>query len=148
MTAIRPNAIGVPGYSETWPCEAGSVSRARSLVRAALSAWGFDHLIEDGTLVVSELVSNSVQHTSCRLVRVSITLATHQRVRIAVSDKSLSLPEPNLLEDDAEESEAGRGLLLVETLADHWDVEPHRWGKTVWADLLTETADQSAVESV
>jgi len=138
MTAIRPNAIGVPGYSETWPCEPESVSRARSLVRAALSAWSLSHLIDDGTLVVSELVSNSVQHTTCRLVRVSITLTPRQRVRIAVSDRSLDPPEPHLLGRGEGESEAGRGLLLVETLADYWDVELYRWGKKVWADLLTE----------
>ncbi|MFI8850972.1 ATP-binding protein [Streptomyces sp. NPDC053499] len=143
-TAIRPHAIGAPGYSETWPCEAESVSRARSLVSAAISTWGLSHLIDDGTLVVSELVTNAVQHTDCSQVRVSITLTLRQRVRIAVSDRSIDLPEPNLVEDGAGDEEAGRGLLLVELLADYWDVKLHRWGKTVWADLLTVEADRFA----
>jgi anti-sigma regulatory factor (Ser/Thr protein kinase) len=100
------------------------------------------HLSDDGTLVVSELVTNSVRHTDCRLVHVSTTLTTRQRVRIAVSDTSRDLPDLKLLEIGTDSGETGRGLLLVELLAVYWDVELHRWGKTVWADLLTEEAEQ------
>ena len=89
MTAIRPTSIGAPGYSQSWLCEEESVSRARSLVDAALSTWGLSHLSGDGTLVVSELVTNSVRHTNCRLVRVRITLLNRQRVLHSVSDSRL-----------------------------------------------------------
>lgn len=132
MTVTRPNAIGAPGYSETMPCEPESASRARRLVRAALNTWDLGHLIEDGTLIISELVGNSVRHSGCRLLRVSVRLPDRDRVRIAVTDKCLQPPTAQTPRGD---EESGRGLLLVSAMADRWDTEYRAWGKTVWAEL-------------
>ncbi|WP_093849113.1 ATP-binding protein [Streptomyces pini] len=130
--AARPHAIGAPGYSETWPCEPESAGRARSLVRAAISAWGLEQLIDDGTLITSELVGNAVQHSDCRLLRVSVTLVKPGRVRIAVADKSTS---PTKLLKPRDDDTGGRGLLLVNELADGWGTDHRRWGKVVWAEV-------------
>ncbi len=133
MTATRPHAIGAPGYSETWPCEPESAGRARSLVRAALHTWGLEVLVDDGVLIVSELVGNAVQHSRCRLFRASITLVGPGRVCLAVSDRSTALPK---VQDAKRDSVAGRGLLLVDELADQWDTDVRRWGKIVWAEIV------------
>lgn len=135
MIANRPNAIGSPGYSETLPCEAESASRARLLVGAALNTWQLSHLIDDGQLIVSELVANAVQHSRCHRVRVSVERPTGARVRVAVSDKSRSQPA---VATPGVDEEAGRGLLLVGSLADDWGVDHRGWGKVVWAELRTE----------
>ncbi|WP_328377076.1 ATP-binding protein [Streptomyces sp. NBC_00440] len=131
-TATRPNAIGAPGYSETWPCEPETASRARSLVRAALYTWKLDVLVDDGVLIASELVGNAVQHSRCRLLRASVVLLSPGRVRLSVSDRSLALPK---VQEAGEESVTGRGLMLIDELADRWDTDVRRWGKVVWAEL-------------
>ncbi|GAA2933678.1 hypothetical protein GCM10010446_18080 [Streptomyces enissocaesilis] len=57
-------------------------------------------------------------------------------LRIEVTDARAErrLPAPPPLAPPAE-SEAGRGLLLVEALADTWGVTGRQVGKTVWATL-------------
>ncbi|KUM95112.1 serine/threonine protein phosphatase [Streptomyces cellostaticus] len=132
MTAAKPTATGIPGYTETVPCEPESACRARLLVSAALSTWGIGELAEAGTLVVSELITNAVNHTRCRVVRVVIRRETAEVVRIGVADKCRATPEPA---DPDNDSEDGRGLLLVESLSWRWGYDLHRWGKLVWAEL-------------
>ncbi|WFB07618.1 ATP-binding protein [Streptomyces sp. LX-29] len=134
-TKSRPNAIGAPGYSETLPCEAESVGRARRLVSAALNTWGLDHLIDSGTLIISELVTNATQHSGRDVFRVGVNRPTEGLVRLVVSDTSRSRPN---LRQPGNDEETGRGLLIVEALANRWNVDYRRWGKVVWVELDTE----------
>ncbi|WP_245180834.1 ATP-binding protein [Streptomyces montanisoli] len=122
-----------PGYSETCPCEAKSAARARSLVRAALRTWKLEQLIDDGTLIVSELVGNSVRHSNCRLVHVSVSLTGPGRVRLSVSDTSTTVP---VKQEAGEDDTTGRGLQLVDALAHQWGTDLRRGKKIVWADLV------------
>lgn len=117
------------------PCEPLTARRARLLISAALRAWDLGELVDEGTLLVSELVGNSVQHTACRLIRVSVRRVAVGRVRIGVTDKSRSLPEMGGGESSLE---GGRGLLLVEAMGDRWGYDLHRWGKTVWVEVVVE----------
>lgn len=135
MTATRPNAIGAPGYSETLPCIEVSAHTARRLVRAALETWKLQNLIEDGELIVSELVGNSVKHSGCRFLRVVVDRTGEHCVRIAVSDRSRKEPAPNTADPD---DEASRGLSLVDAYADCWGTERRAWGKIVWAELVAK----------
>jgi anti-sigma regulatory factor (Ser/Thr protein kinase) len=132
MTTTRPNAIGAPGYSESLPCEEESASVARGLVRTALHAWSLEKLVKDGELIVSELVTNSIQHSGCRCIRVVVDRTGERQVRIAVSDRSRKAPSPRMAGDD---DEAGRGLLIIAAYADRWGTEHRSWGKIVWAEL-------------
>jgi anti-sigma regulatory factor (Ser/Thr protein kinase) len=129
---IRPTAVGPPGYTETLPCEPETARRARRLVSAALNTWGIGELADAGTLIVSELVSNAIRHTSCRLVRVSVRRVTNDLVRIGVTDKSHALPKMDLVTGG---DETGRGLALVDALSHRWGYDEMRWGKTIWAEL-------------
>ncbi|OIJ96797.1 ATP-binding protein [Streptomyces sp. MUSC 14] len=137
MTAARTTATGIPGYTQTVPCVPESARRARILVSTALNAWGIGELAEAGTLVVSELITNAIDHTPCRLVRVVIRRQTAEVVRIGVADKCRATPEPGRPDDQAED---GRGLLLVESLSWRWGYDLHRWGKIVWAELRVPTS--------
>ncbi|MFG2226970.1 ATP-binding protein [Streptomyces sp. NPDC048644] len=132
MTATRSTAIGVPGYSQTYPREAASPSRARRLASTALRTWDLERLTADSELVVTELVNNAVQHGTGHSLRVSIKRIAAPRVRIAVTDRSLHLPV--VRHPDAEEA-AGRGLLLVAALSARWGTDIRGWGKVVWAEL-------------
>ncbi|WP_165986909.1 ATP-binding protein [Streptomyces sp. YIM 98790] len=135
-TAARPASIGAPGYSETMPCEPESARRARLLISAALNTWGTGNLVDTAMLVVSELVGNSAQHTPCRLLRVTVSRPGPNRVKVAVTDKSRTVPDMASPADDAEE---GRGLFLVDVLSVRWGYDRHRWGKTVWSELEVPT---------
>jgi hypothetical protein len=126
----RPAAVGVPGYSETLPCVPESVFRARLLTSAALHVWGLEELADAGVLIASELVTNVLDHTRCRRLRVSARRVKPGTVRIAVSDRSLRVPE---LRAPGSGSPGGRGLLLVDALSHGWGCERRGWGKVVWA---------------
>ncbi|MFC9506307.1 ATP-binding protein [Streptomyces sp. NPDC057002] len=108
---------------------------ARRLVRVALAAWSLDDLADDGVLIVSELVSNAVQHARSRSIRVTVTRPETVRVRIGVVDKSKQLPEVRELREG---DESGRGLTLVGALAKDWGTDRLPWGKRVWAELHGE----------
>ncbi|MFD6420596.1 ATP-binding protein [Streptomyces sp. NPDC060198] len=138
MTVITtPRPTGHPGYSVTLPREPRSAPTARGLVRTALTAWGVGpESIDDGTLILSELVSNAVQHARLTSMRVLVTRPTLTTVVLGVVDRSTSIP---LLRTDSNGDQVqGRGLLLVDALSDRWGTELYRWGKQVWSELGTE----------
>jgi anti-sigma regulatory factor (Ser/Thr protein kinase) len=118
------------------PCAAESAGPARSLVRTALCAWGAEHLANDGALIVTELVANSAQHTSGRVIRVSISRLAADVFRIEVVDRSRKLPErreADLL------GERGRGLAMVDDIAERWGTDLLPFGKRVWGVLSGDT---------
>jgi anti-sigma regulatory factor (Ser/Thr protein kinase) len=81
-------------------------------------------------VIVSELVSNSVQHTGT-----DIHLALFGfpgPLRLEVSDQST---RPLRRHNRSTLAEGGRGLLLVDELASHYGVVGRPEGKTVWAEL-------------
>ncbi|MFF5969058.1 ATP-binding protein [Streptomyces collinus] len=133
--ATRSRSTGCPGYSETLPRMPESVGTARRLVRIALAAWSLDDLADDGVLIVSELVSNAVQHAHSRSIRVAVSRPEIVRVRIGVVDKSRRLPK---VREPREGAENGRGLALVGALAKEWGSDRLPWGKRVWAELHGE----------
>ncbi|MDH6626606.1 serine/threonine-protein kinase RsbW [Streptomyces sp. LBL] len=115
-----------------------SAESARKLVRTALAAWHLEELTDTGTLLVSELVANAVKHTNSRVIRVVISRPSERFVRIGVVDKARVLPEMTKPGDDLLTS--GRGLLLVDALAERWGTDLFRWGKQVWVELMCEPA--------
>jgi anti-sigma regulatory factor (Ser/Thr protein kinase) len=132
MTAARPTGTGTPGYGETLPCEPESAHRARLLVSAALNTWGIGELTDAGKLIVSEFVTNAINHTRCRMVRVLIARPSEGVVRIGVADKCRDLP---VMGSPDGTSEDGRGLLAVDALSWRWGYDKKPWGKVVWGEL-------------
>ncbi|GAA2074482.1 SpoIIE family protein phosphatase [Actinomadura alba] len=113
----------------TLPASPPSVRRARALVHATLSAWGLTSMADTAGLMVSELVTNAVQHgrgpIELRLLR-GTTLV------IEVADSSLA---PPLLRTPDPLAEAGRGLQLIKSLAQRWGIRRVADGKIVWCEL-------------
>ncbi|MEU1484237.1 ATP-binding protein [Streptomyces sp. NPDC005752] len=107
---------------------------ARLLATAHLSDWGLP--TESAAHIVAELAANATVHGRVPGRDFQLSLAVHDDglLRIAVTDargERLPLPSP-----PADQTESGRGLLIVEALADRWGVDvgpvPR---KTVWAEL-------------
>lgn len=120
-----------PGATLDLTEDLDSAARARRFVEAQCEAWGFDAIVDDALLVVSELVTNAVVHagsqSALRLVPGGGTL------RIEVADDGPAAPDPQLAGDH---DEHGRGLLLVSVLSTAWGTEASpSGGKVVWADL-------------
>ncbi len=107
-----------------------SVGRARRLVAAALTASGHGELVDAVTLLVSEVVTNSLLHAGTE-IRLRCLLSP-AGVRVEVSDRSPLLP--SVRHYDAEAT-TGRGLSLVSTLASSWGVDCEEEGKTLWFEL-------------
>ncbi|UOG84305.1 ATP-binding protein [Streptomyces sp. CB09030] len=106
---------------------------ARLLAVNALRNWGIPD--EAASHVVAELAANAATHGRLPGRRFRLTLlVVGDTLRIEVTDtRGDRMPAPQV--PDAA-GESGRGLLLVEALADRWGVVegpfPH---KTVWAEL-------------
>lgn len=129
---ISPSSAGAPICSESLPRHPASAGVARRMVRAALDAWHLPALVDEATLVVTELVANAADHARGSSIRVTVTRTGRSRVRIAVVDKDRRHPE---IRPATSDDERGRGLRLVDAVSEVWGVDPLRWGKRVWAEL-------------
>lgn len=132
MLAARLVDIGLPAYCETFARERESVSLARTLTAKALNEWRMGDVLGDSAvLIVSELVTNSVEHARGSGLRLNVT-RRFRGVRLAVVDLSRRLPAVQAGDDSGEH---GRGLVIVDALATTWGTQPLPWGKRVWANL-------------
>jgi anti-sigma regulatory factor (Ser/Thr protein kinase) len=85
-------------------------------------------VIEHVSLVASELVTNSIVHAA---TSVRVTLEKWQNsLRLVVEDESAAEP---VVQEQAAEAEGGRGLHIVNELAQDWGFEKTDEGKKVWA---------------
>ncbi|MPY42433.1 ATP-binding protein [Streptomyces phyllanthi] len=102
----------------------------RRIVRFHLREWGLAELADAVELGVTELVANVVRHVPDRRCEL-LLLRAAAGVRVEVADGSPRLPV--MPGDLSMEAEGGRGLLLVEAVADKWGVEARGGGgKAVW----------------
>ncbi|MEV6404500.1 ATP-binding protein [Streptomyces bobili] len=113
--------------------EPEEVSALRRLVRTHLSAWGLPCLIDSAQLCVSELVSNVITHVG-RGTPANLAVSRRgTRLRIEVRDPDArALPT---LVAASDEAEGGRGMALVDALADRWGIELHDDCKVTWCEL-------------
>ncbi|MFF3808191.1 ATP-binding protein [Streptomyces sp. NPDC002032] len=108
----------------------GEVRRAlRELLRHRCRADAADV----AELLVTELVTNALVHTD-QGAEVSVRLAA-TRLRVEVRDYHARRPTPYVT--SADDGTHGRGLVLVQALADAWGVDPLALGrgKVVWFEL-------------
>lgn len=109
-----------------------AVAEARRQLRATIAVWDVPVDCETAELLVSELVTNAVTHDGASAVIMAVRVA-RGRLRIDVHDSSAELPAPQ--DDPPLDAEGGRGLLLVDTLADEWGYYRTPGGKAVYFSL-------------
>ncbi|MFC6598524.1 ATP-binding protein [Kitasatospora paranensis] len=133
-----PPAVHEPGcalhrtlHASLDPADLVAVGAIRHRLRAALDRWGVPELADTAELLASELVTNALVHTAKGAVFEAV-LTPARRLRIEVHDGTARMPGRRAPADHAT---SGRGLLLVEALADDWGVQLRGDGKVTWFEL-------------
>lgn len=117
----------------TLSAEPEQVAEARRLVAGYLRDQG-DEDGEVAVLLVSELVTNAILHGRAPLELRAQAAGSGLRVEVYDQDPST----PPVLRHDVDLTEpGGRGLQLVDTLADRWGWTENDHGKVVWFELDT-----------
>ncbi|MET7687511.1 ATP-binding protein [Streptomyces sp. NPDC005483] len=109
----------------------GAVPETRKALRELLRHWGRPGRSEIAELLTSELVTNALVHTDHDAV-VTATVGP-RALRVEVRDFVARIPRVRV--PDPELGTSGRGLALVQSLADAWGVRAHGVGKAVWFEL-------------
>ena len=107
-----------------------SPRRTRVFVGSTARGWGLGDVGVLAELLVSEVVTNAVEHGSSGGAVEIIALPTG--LRVEVTDQSLGLPE---LRNPSATEPTGRGLSIVDQLSRWWGVERATDGKKVWFEV-------------
>ncbi|HEX8102225.1 MAG TPA: ATP-binding SpoIIE family protein phosphatase, partial [Solirubrobacteraceae bacterium] len=116
------------------PAQDTSAAAARRWLERALDGAGGEELVATAALLTTELVANAVRHGGGRWLEVALAL-DDAAVRVEVADAGAGAPRPQAPPDPGVDS--GRGLMIVEALAQRWGYEPDASGrgKRVWFEL-------------
>jgi anti-sigma regulatory factor (Ser/Thr protein kinase) len=132
--------------------EPEEVAALRRVMRLHLGVWGLHEVTDVAQLCVSELVSNIIKHVG---VGTPATLAVSMngtRLRIELHDPDTHA-RPALVEAGSD-CEAGRGMAIVDAVADRWGVSLRADRKVTWCELATgvnapdDHMDEAAVARV
>jgi len=119
------------------PPTAVAPGAARHALRELLRAWRAPHPRIDAELLVTELVTNAVEHAGGEhslLLQVGLSDGW---LRVSLADGSAMRPVLRALYG---QQPRGRGVRLISTLAARWGCEDYHGGKCVWFELAAPTA--------
>lgn len=139
IAALTPPAPppGPGAYRMTGPSRPSTPHVVREWIVLLCGLAGFTHLLDDARLCLSEVVTNVLTHTHAPLIVVDVILREHDLV-VRVHDNS---PVRALVPTaQRTEAERGRGLQLLDHLAEEWGVThygdpPDGGSKAVWFRL-------------
>ncbi|WP_445524692.1 SpoIIE family protein phosphatase [Streptomyces cyslabdanicus] len=115
------------------------VSVARRQLRELLHDWSNEEHVDSAVLLLSETLANVLLHTDVdALVLAEVSGEKgERRLRVEVTDGGDDLPHKRR---PGELASSGRGLMLIELLADAWGVVPRGQGKSIWFELYESSA--------
>ncbi|MFN2613928.1 MAG: MEDS domain-containing protein [Actinomycetota bacterium] len=119
--------------TRAFPFSSESPGEARHFVVELLRPWASDELLDDASIIATELATNAIVHA-----KAGFTLSVRTRagaVRIEVHDPTHAMP----VIVDQPVGTGGRGLHLVAAIAKVWGADAGPGGKTVWVDLDAAT---------
>ncbi|MEU0986119.1 SpoIIE family protein phosphatase [Streptomyces sp. NPDC005953] len=111
------------------------IAVARHQVKELLHDWADPDQLDSAVLMVSEMLTNVLVHTDGNALlsaEVAHGNGDGRRLRVEVTDASDELPHKRR---PGEMASSGRGLVLMEMLADAWGVDPRGEGKSIWFEL-------------
>jgi anti-sigma regulatory factor (Ser/Thr protein kinase) len=121
-----------------------AASCSRTFVHRTLRYWHMAHVIDTAELVASELVTNAVRATGAADLNLKAEHVIGVQVRILGVNLYVEVwdnnPAAPVRRESTDDDEHGRGLLLVNVLANRWGVfRPRDGGKVVWAEVALAT---------
>ncbi|MFK0252829.1 SpoIIE family protein phosphatase [Streptomyces sp. NPDC090445] len=118
------------------PGDPEALVAARHMIGAAVRAWGAGDRADEIELIADELIVNALMHTDGpAIVTLRVLTGPERRLRVEVEDRSSALPRRR---EAGDSGVSGRGLMLVDRLADAWGVESRGSGKCVWCEFLMD----------
>ncbi|WRZ96104.1 ATP-binding protein [Streptomyces sp. NBC_01007] len=115
--------------------EPEEVAALRRVMRLHLGVWGLHEVTDAAQLCVSELVSNIITHVGAGTPATLGVSMNGTRLRIEMHDPDTrALPT---LVDAGSDAETGRGMAIVDAIADRWGVLLHADRKVTWCELAT-----------
>ena len=143
MRQTPPRTAQEPSCRTSLPGTQQAAGAARRFLRAALARWAIprleDRVLDDATLLISELVTNAVVHAG---TAVDVMCRLDAGLVLEISDRH---PVRVLHQDRGDEG--GRGLHLVAALSEEWGVTYRRDRKTVWCRIaVTETGADAVAD--
>ncbi|GHE65726.1 magnesium or manganese-dependent protein phosphatase [Streptomyces spiralis] len=117
------------------------ISVARQQLRELLHDWSSSEQVDSAVLLLSEMLTNVLVHTDTDALLLAEVSGEkgERRMRVEVTDAGEELPHKRR---PGELASSGRGLLLIELLADAWGVEPRGVGKSIWFELYEPPRDK------
>ena len=112
-----------PGMQSTRP--------VRDWLGRLLTPTSLESRLSDAQLVLAEVVNNAILHAPGAPVEIE-AIVEDTRLEVSVRDRSREHPAPR---DPAPDDVSGRGLIIVDALADEWGVTDAPAGKCVWFRL-------------
>ncbi|MGI8335473.1 ATP-binding protein [Actinomadura scrupuli] len=134
---MTTTTAGRPGreaheFSTSLTATPAAIRLLRDLTRVQLRAWDLPWLVDDARLVVSELGTNALAAAPGAVIEFRLFTEPEALV-VELWDPCLAAP---VRRTAREEDTGGRGLEIVESLAEAWGARfPGKGGKTVWARL-------------
>ncbi len=133
LTDARASGGVAPLHLEL-PAAPEAAAQVRVGLRAMLGD-GRGEPVEVAALLLTELVSNAVRHAGGEItVRASVRGTLLMAEVCDGSERT-----PRLASGHRGDAESGRGILLIDRLADRWGHEPLPTGKRVWFELSLDT---------
>ncbi|MFI6878448.1 SpoIIE family protein phosphatase [Streptomyces sp. NPDC050400] len=111
------------------------IAAARQQLRELLHDWADEDQVDSAVLLISEMVTNVLVHTDGDALMIAEVTGDGEgprRMRVEVADASDDLPHRRR---PGELASSGRGLVLMELLAQRWGVDPRGEGKSIWFEL-------------
>ncbi|MEU5595189.1 ATP-binding protein [Streptomyces sp. NPDC020298] len=128
---MSDSSLRAVGWARSLPLDS-SVKTARDWARGHLRSLGWTEsapdTVDDVLLTISELVTNA--HVHARSAAHLVLTWDSRCLHVSVHDSSPLLPTPR---PPSAERTGGRGMLLIDALADTWQARPCPDGKIVHA---------------
>ncbi|MFE0818430.1 SpoIIE family protein phosphatase [Streptomyces sp. NPDC058847] len=120
------------------------IAIAREHLRDLLHDWPSEDQLDASVLLLSEMLTNVLVHTDADALLVAEVTGEpgERRIRVEVTDSGDDLPHKRR---PGEMASSGRGLMLVEMLADEWGVAPRGDGKSIWYEVYESTAPEAGL---
>jgi anti-sigma regulatory factor (Ser/Thr protein kinase) len=129
------NCLPRKAWEIFFSAEPREVAALRRIIRSHLMRWGLLTVVEAAELCVSELVTNVIKHVGVGTPATLTVSMSGTNLRLEVRDPSMGVLSANL--PASPEAEEGRGLALVEAMAESWGVCLTAGGKATWCELAT-----------